>query len=103
MVEVLTYDAYQVRIHGSRHVSKHNRSHLQKIAPFTPEVKLYPAASLEAQMAPQKDVTAIADRFIAVQPPNSWDWLSPLPHWQQPAGWPGDEVTKLRRAEKERK
>ena len=53
VVEVLPYDAYQVRIHGSRHVSKRYRSHLRKIAPFTPEVKLYPAASPEAQTAPQ--------------------------------------------------
>ena len=73
VIEVLPYDAYQVRIHGSWHLSKRNRSHLQKIAPFTPEVKLYPAASLAAQTAPQEDVTEITDRFVVVQPPCSWD------------------------------
>ena len=57
VVEVLPYDAYQVRIHGSRHVSKRNRSHLRKITLFTPEVKLYPAASPEALTAPQEGVT----------------------------------------------
>ena len=40
VVELLPYDAYQVRIHGSWHMSKCNRSHLQKIALFTPEVRL---------------------------------------------------------------
>ena len=69
VVEVLPYDAYLVRIHGSRYVSKRNRSHLRKIAPFKPEEKLYPAVSPEAQAVPQEEVLESTDRFIAIQPP----------------------------------
>ena len=104
VIEVLPYDAYQVRIYGSQHVTKRNRSHLQKIAQFTPEVRLYPAASPEAQSAPQETITEAEDRFVAVQPPCSWDRLSPLHHRQQPAGRPGEDVvSKLKQAEKERR
>ena len=104
VVEILPYDAYLVRIHGSRHVSKRNRSHLRKIAPFKPEERLYPAVSPEAQTIPQDEVIESTDRFIAVQPPRRWDRLSPLQHRQQPVGQPGEDVVaRLREAEEEAK
>ena len=102
VIEVLPYDAYQVRIHGSWHISKRNSNHLRKIAPFNPEVKLYPAASPEAQSVPQETITEAEDRFVAVQPPPSSDRLSLLHHRQQPAGQPGEDVvSKLKQAQKE--
>ena len=100
VVEVLPFDAYSVRVHGSRLLTKRNRSHLRKIEPFVPEERIYPVTSPAASLAPRETVTEVTDRYVAVQPPRVWNKLSPVVHRKEPVGRPGEDIiTRLKEAE----
>ena len=92
VVEVLGHDAYMVRIHGSRSVTKRNRSQLRKIIPFIPEERLVPVTNPKVKEVVKSTVTESAERFVAIQPPRKWQRLSPIPHRQAPVGLPGEDI-----------
>ena len=99
-MERLSYDAYQVRVHGSRTLTKRNRSQLRKIIPFIPEEKLVPVSCPAAKAAPADTVLEIEERNVSVQPPRAWQRLSPAPHRKAPAGSPGEDIiSKLKAKE----
>ena len=100
IVECLSHDAYMVRIHGSRTVSKRNRIHLRKIHPLVPEEKLVPTVHPRVSEIPEQTKTEVSERFVAVQPPRQWIKLKPEEHRYVPAARPGeDAVGALRRRE----
>ena len=100
----MPYDAYMVRIHGSRLVSKRNRIHLRRILPLAPEQYVIPVNSKEAAEVPEHTKTEVTERYIAVQPPKRFMRLSPEAHRKAPAALPGqDVVTVLKRKEQETK
>ena len=100
VVECLPYDAYMVRIHGSRLVSKRNRIHLRRILPLAPEQYVIPVDSKEAAEVPEHTKTEVTERYIAVQPPKRFMRLSPEAHRKAPVAPPGqDAVTALKRKE----
>ena len=100
VVECLPYDAYMVRVHGSRLVSKRNRIHLRRILPLAPEQYVIPVDSKEAAEVPEHTKTEVTERYIAVQPPKRFMRLSPEAHRKVPVAPPGqDAVTALKRKE----
>ena len=100
MVECLPYDAYMVRIHGSRSVSKRNRVHLRKILLLAPEQYIIPIHSEKVADVPEHTKTEVTERYVAVQPPKKFVRLSPEAHRRPTAAPPGqDAVTALRRGE----
>ena len=100
VVECLPYDAYMVRIHGSRSVSRRNRVHLRKILPLAPEQYIIPIHSEKVADIPEHTKTEVTERYVAVQPPKKFVRLSPETHRRSPAAPPGqDSVTTLRRGE----
>ena len=100
VIEKLGFDAYNVRVHGSRALTKRNRCHLRKIVPFIPKEKLVPTLSDTAKMIQPETVLETEEKFVAVQPPRSWQKLTPEPHRHSPAGKPGENiVTRLRAQE----
>ena len=105
VVEKLPFDAYLVRVHGSRSLTKRNRSHIKRIVPLFPEERLYPTASPAAQSVPEEQVTEKEERYIVRQPPTQWSRarLSPEKHRLEPKGRPGEDiVSKLRLEEQGR-
>ena len=89
-----------MRVHGSRALTKRNRCYLRKIVPFIPEEKLVPTLADTAKMIQPETVLEAEERFVAVQPPRSWQKLTLEPHRQSPAGKPGEDiVTRLRAQE----
>ena len=92
VVEKLPHDAYQVRVHGSRALTKRNRCYLRKIIPFIPEERLIPVSSPAAKSVPKETVLESAEKFVAVQPPRQWSRLSPEPHRHAPVARPGQDV-----------
>ena len=102
VVEKLPHDAYQVRVHGSRALTKRNRCYLRKIIPFIPEERLIPVSCPAARSVPEETVLESAERFVAVQPPRAWQRMSPAPHRKASAGSPGEDIIsrlKAREAE----
>ena len=104
IVECLPYNAYMVRIHGSRAVTQRNRVHIRKILPFAPEEYILPVNSKEAAEVPERTKTEVTDRYVVVQPPQKFMRLSPDKHRKSPVAPPGqDAVTALKREESEQK
>ena len=102
IVECLPFDAYLVRIHGSRAVSQRNRIHLRKILPLAPEEIIVPTTSPEMTDIPEATKTEITERFVSVQPPRQRMRLSPEKFRQEPAAQPGEDVVQvLKRKEAE--
>ena len=102
VVEVLPHDAYFVRIHGSRTLTRRNRSHIKKIIPFCPEERIIPAASPEVEAVPEETIVERADKFVVTQPQRQWSRLSPEPHRHAPRGKPGENIiSKLKQEEKQ--
>ena len=100
VVEKLGYDAYHVWVHGSRALTKRNRCHLLKIVPFIPEEKLVPALSDTAKEIQPDTILEAEERFVAVQPPRSWQRLTPATHRRTLAGKPGEDIiTRLKAQE----
>ena len=100
VVECLPYDAYMVRVHGSRAVSKRNRVHLRRILPLAPEQYIIPIHNEKVPDIPEHTKTEVTERYVAVQPPKKFVRLSPETHRRTPAAPPGqDSVTTLRRGE----
>ena len=100
VVECLPYDAYMVRVHGSRSVSKRNRVHLRRILPLAPEQYIIPVHNEKVPEIPEHTKTEVTERYVAVQPPKKFVRLSPEAHRRTPAAPPGqDSVTTLRRGE----
>ena len=100
VVEKLGFDAYHVQVHGSRALTNRNRCHLRKIVPFIPEEKLVPTLCDTAKQIQPETVLEAEKRFVAVQPPRSWQRLTPAPHRHTPAGKPGEEIiTRLKTQE----
>ena len=59
-----------------------------------------PALSDTAKMIQPETVLETEERFVAVQPPRSWQKLTPEPHRHSPAGKLGENiVTRLRAQE----
>ena len=89
-----------IRIHGSRTLTRRNRSHIKKIIPFCPEERIIPTASPEAEAIPEEEVVEKAERFVVTQPQRKWVRLSPELHRHAPRGRPGEEiVSKLKEEE----
>ena len=103
IVECLPFDAYLVRIHGSRAVSQRNRIHLRKILPLAPEEIIVPTTSPEMTDIPEATKTEVTERFVSVQPPRQRMRLSPEKFRQEPAAQPGEDVIQvLKRKEAEK-
>ena len=92
IIECLPHDAYLVRVHGSRTVSKRNRIHLMKIRPLVPEEMLIPMVHPKVSEIPEHTKTEVSERFVAVQPPRQWVRLSPETHRYEPIARPGQDV-----------
>ena len=89
VVEVLPHDAYLIKMHGSRGITKRNRRFLRKITPFSP---IIPVTSRELQTtqvvtrarAKQED-TAAPQPIPVDTPPHAQPASNPEPRTEQPA------------------
>ena len=102
IVEVLPHDAYLVKVHGSRALTKRNRRFLRKLTPFTPASPVSPGESFAvprldsqplagtAAAAPTAPTGAPPLQGEVAPPPPPAHLLpvsppTPAPHWDEPA------------------
>ena len=104
VVEVLPFEAYHVRIHGSRLLSKRNRIHLRKISPFVAEERIIPHICPDLLEAADGQTTEESERYVVIQPSRrqeDWVKLSPEAHRRRPEGHPGENIVKKKLKEQE--
>ena len=103
VVEVLPYDSYMVKIHGSRAATQRNRRFLRKISPFSPIIPVTVEETAAPVLTRAKTPTSVTEKQQANPSSKGTEHISRnLPigptaatHRLVPRAAPGEDVISL--------